>query len=222
MRSKADYSIIYIGFRWIIITMTIWSSWNLGEHFKLYPLYLNDKWKKIITTDCFLCTQSHFSNCVVNVLIPMLLLSLLNLAIYQVLFFQVCHISGTFLSTLPYIRYFFSTLPYIRYFFFQLCQFWFILSSSPWPTRPLHRPCFWSVQSDRSDFLRRLYFSSCLISPPPNRLWSSRILIKLTYIDELIWVLVVWLVKDISTSLNHLKPSDEYSEIGYFELNKIF
>ena len=148
------------------------------------------------------------------------------------LLIEPCHISGTFFSSLPYIRYFFvnfaiyqvlfSTLPYIRYFFFQLCQFWFILSSSPWPTRPLHRPCFWSVQSDRSDFLRRLYFSSCLISPPPNRLWSSRILIKLTYIDELIWVLVVWLVKDISTSLNHLKPSHEYSEIGYFELNKIF
>ena len=90
------------------------------------------------------------------------------------LLIEPCHISGTFFSSLPYIRYFFVNFAiyqvlffnltiYQVLFFFQLCQFWFILSSSPWPTRPLHRPCFWSVQSDRSDFLRRLYFSSCLI-----------------------------------------------------------
>ena len=160
---------------------------------------------------------SHFSNCVVNVLIPMLLLSLLNLAIYQVLFFQLCHIWGTFFQLCHISRTFFN-LPIYQVLFSTLLIFihlGFITLACP-----LHRPCFWSVQSDRSDFLRRLYFSSCLISPPPNRIWSSRMLIKLTYIDELIWVLVVWLVKDISTSLNHLKPSDEYSEIGYFELNK--
>ena len=70
---------------------------------------------------------SHFSNCVVNVLIPMLLLSLLNLAIYQVtICYAICHMLCAICSiyaicSMPYTRWTYVMIYVICYMPYAIC-----------------------------------------------------------------------------------------------------